>query len=146
MDRGMVSRLGNNSRSVEGRSNLGNNSRGMIGRGNLGYNGGMVDRGSLGNNNRGMVGRGSMVSRGSTVSRNSSRGVDSGNRLLTVVIGVDRLRGSMGLAGYRSMSSSMGLVNRNTDRGSISMLDHLVVGLVSSCNSKESKTNKSLKY
>ena len=94
---------------------------------------------------RGMVGegRGMVGSRG--ISRNSSRSMDSSYGLLTVVVSSDRLRSSMRLAGNRSMSSSMWLVNRNTDRGSISMLDHLMVGLVSSSYSKQGKANKSLK-
>jgi len=37
----------------------------------------------------------------------------------------------MGLADHTGMDSSMGLVDRVTDRGSIALLDGLVVGLVS---------------
>ena len=116
--------------SVVGRGGLGNN-RGVVGRGMQNW-GSMVDRG------RGMIGSRS-------ISRNSSRSMDSSNRLLTVMVGSDRLRSSMRLAGYRSMGSSMGFVNRNTDRGSISMLDHLVVGLVSCSCSKQGKANEGLK-
>merc|ERR1712055_235804 len=103
--------------------------------------GGMVDRG-------GMVGGGMVDNRGvirsRLVSRDSSRSMDSSSILLRVVVGIDRLRSSMRLAGYRSMSSSMGFVEGHTDRGSISMLDHLMVRLVSSSCSKQSNANESL--
>merc|ERR1719244_1875923 len=111
-----------------------NNRCGMIG-------GGMVDRG-------GMVGGGMVDNRGvirsRLVSRDSSRSMDCSSILLRVVVGIDRLRSSMRLAGYRSMSSSMGFVEGHTDRGSISMLDHLMVRLVSSSCSKQSNANESL--
>jgi len=111
-----------------------NNRGGMVG-------GGMVDRG-------GMVGGGMVDNRGvirsRLVSRDSSRSMDSSSILLRVVVGIDRLRSSMRLAGYRSMSSSMGFVEGHTDRGSISMLDHLMVRLVSSSCSKQSNANESL--
>merc|ERR1719309_1414728 len=112
----------------------------MVDRGGL-VGGGMVDRGS-------MVG-GSMVDnrgviRSRLVSRDSSRSMDSSSILLRVVVGIDRLRSSMRLAGYRSMSSSMSFVEGHTDGGSISMLDHLMVRLVSSSCSKQSNANESL--
>ena len=50
----------------------------------------------------------------------------------------------MGLTHNRSMYSSMGLVDRVADSRSISLLDTLVVGLVSSNYSQKSGTNKSL--
>jgi len=114
--------------------------RGMVDRGGM-VGGGMVDRG-------GMVGRGMVDNRGvirsRLISRDSSRSMDSSSILLRVVVGIDRLRSSMRLAGYRSMSSSMGFVEGHTDRGSISMLDHLMVRLVSSSCSKQSNANESL--
>merc|ERR1711962_1655245 len=79
-------------RGMDGRGRLGYNNRGVVGRGMHNW-GSMVDRG------RGMIGSRS-------ISRNSSRSMDSSNRLLTVMVGSDRLRSSMRLAGYRSMGSS----------------------------------------
>ena len=49
--------------------------------------------------------------------------------LLTVMVSSYSLGSSMGLAHYRSMGSSMFFVNRDADRGSIAMLNNLVVGL-----------------
>ena len=43
---------------------------------------------------------------------------------------VDILRGSMGLLGYHCSIGSMGLVNRVAHSWSVSVLDHLMVGLV----------------
>merc|ERR550519_1499424 len=67
-----------------------NNRGGMVG-------GGMVDR-------CGMVGGGMVDNRGvirsRLVSRDSSRSMDSSSILLRVVVGIDRLRSSMRLAGY----------------------------------------------
>merc|ERR1719244_2150332 len=107
----------------------------------------MVNRGMV-DNRGGMVGGGMVDNRGvirsRLVSRNSSRSMDSSSILLRVVVGIDRLRSSMRLAGYRSMSSSVGFVEGDTDRGSISMLDHLMVRLVSSSCSKQSNANESL--
>merc|ERR1719244_591068 len=115
--------------------------RGMVDNRGSVVGGGMVDRG-------GMVGGGMVDNRGvirsRLVSRDSSRSMDSSSILLRVVVGIDRLRSSMRLAGYRSMSSSMGFVEGHTDRGSISMLDHLMVRLVSSSCSKQSNANESL--
>merc|ERR1712055_1035526 len=100
-------------------------------------------------NNRGSMVGGGMVNRGGMirsrlVSRDSSRSMDSSSILLRVVVGIDRLRSSMRLAGYRSMSSSMGFVEGHADGGSISMLDHLMVRLVSSSCSKQSNANEFL--
>jgi len=120
--------------SMVGRSVV--NSRGsMVGGGMMDNRGGMVCGGMV--NNRGVIGS-------RLVSRDSSRSMDSSSILLRVVVGIDRLRSSMRLAGYRSMSSSMGFVEGHTDRGSISMLDHLMVRLVSSSCSKQSNANESL--
>merc|ERR1719244_49227 len=70
--------------------------RGMVDRGGM-VGGGMVDRG-------GMVGRGMVDNRGvirsRLISRDSSRSMDSSSILLRVVVGIDRLRSSMRLAGY----------------------------------------------
>merc|ERR1719244_2237931 len=88
VNRGMVDNRG----SMVG-GGMVNNRSSMVG-------GGMVDRGS-------MVG-GSMVDnrgviRSRLVSRDSSRSMDSSSILLRVVVGIDRLRSSMRLTGYRSM-------------------------------------------
>jgi len=143
VNRGMVDNRGsmvdNGGSMVDNRSSMVgwsmvNNRGGMVG-------GGMVNRGS-------MVGWGMVDNRGvirsRLISRDSSRSMDSSSILLRVVVGIDRLRSSMRLAGYRSMSSSMGFVEGHTDRGSISMLDHLMVRLVSSSCSKQSNANESL--
>merc|ERR1719219_1002317 len=92
--------------------------RGMVdNRGSMVDNGGsMVDNGGSMVDNRGsmvgwsVVNRGSMVGRGMVdnrgvirsrlVSRDSSRSMDSSSILLRVVVGIDRLRSSMRLAGY----------------------------------------------
>jgi len=143
VNRGMVDNRGsmvdNGGSMVDNRSSMVGwsmvNNRGSV------VGGGMVDRG-------GMVGGGMVDNRGvirsRLVSRDSSRSMDSSSILLRVVVGIDRLRSSMRLAGYRSMSSSMGFVEGHTDRGSISMLDHLMVRLVSSSCSKQSNANESL--
>jgi len=143
VNRGMVDNRGsmvdNGGSMVDNRSSMVgwsmvNNRGSMVG-------GAMVDRGSMVGwgmvDNRGMI-------RSRLISRDSSRGMDSSSILLRVVVGIDRLRSSMRLAGYRSMSSSMGFVEGHTDRGSISMLDHLMVRLVSSSCSKQSNANESL--
>merc|ERR1719187_1559751 len=119
----------------------------MVGGSVVNDRGSMVGGGVM-NNRGGMVGGGMVDNRGvirsRLVSRDSSRSMDSSSILLRVVVGIDRLRSSMRLAGYRSMSSSMGFVEGHTDRGSISMLDHLMVRLVSSSCSEQSNANESL--
>merc|ERR1712055_414764 len=85
----------------------------MVGRSMVNDRGSMVCGGMM-DNRSGMVGGGMVDNRGMIrsrlVSRDSSRSMDSSSILLRVVVGIDRLRSSMRLAGYRSMSSSMGFV------------------------------------
>ena len=94
----------------------------------------MISWGSMVNRCRGI----SCLDRKSSWSNSSSRG------LLIASIAMYRLRSSMGLTHNRSMYSSMGLVDRVADSRSISLLDALVVGLVSGNYSQKSSTNKSL--
>merc|ERR1712106_1263465 len=92
-------------------------------------------------------GMGSMVDWGRGVScfdRKSSWCNGSSSRLLITTIAMYRLRRSMGLAYNRGMYSSMGLVDRVADSRSISLLDALVVGLVSGNNGQKGSTDKSL--
>ena len=143
--RGLVSRLGYNCRGLVGRGRLSHNNRSTVGRlsvhwglvGRLGSNYGSFIRGSrsmVGRSwSRSMVSRGrgvvcggrsrSVVSRGRSVisggrgvvARNSSRSMNSSHLLFTVMVGVNSLRSSMGLAGHRSMGSSVGFVNSYAD-------------------------------
>jgi len=92
MDRGMVGRLSysmvNNRGVVDNRGSM--VSRGMVNdRGIVNNWGSVVDRG--------MVDRGVIRSR--SIARDSSGSMDSSSILLSVVVGIDRLRSSMGLAG-----------------------------------------------
>ena len=86
---------------------------------------------------RGVIGGGSIAG-------NGGGSVDSCNRLLMVSITMDRLGSSVGLAGYASVMSTVGLVDRYGDGGSITDLDALVVGLVSGGNSQKGEADKSL--
>ena len=86
MDRGMVGRLS---------YSMVNNRGSMVSRGMVDNRGMVNDRGSM--VDRGMVDRGVIRSRG--IARNSSGSMDSSSILLSVVVGIDRLRSSMGLAG-----------------------------------------------
>ena len=104
MDRGMVGRLSysmvNNRGSMVSRGVVDNRgsmvSRGMVESRGMVDNRGMVnDRGSV--VDRGMMDRGVIRSRG--IARDSSGSMDSSSILLSVVVGIDRLRSSMGLAG-----------------------------------------------
>ena len=66
--------------------------------------------------------------------------------LLSGIWVMDVLWGSMGLAGHNSSIRSMGLVDGVAHSWSISVLDDLVVGLVSGSNGQKSRdSNKSLK-
>ena len=86
MDRGMVGRLS---------YSMVNNRGSMVSRGMV-DNRGMVDSRGMVDNRGSVVGRG-MVDGG--IARNSSGSMDSSSILLSVVVGIDRLRSSMGLAG-----------------------------------------------
>jgi len=92
MDRGMVGRLS---------YSMVNNRGSMVGRGVMDNRGSMVSRGMVNNwgsmVSRGVVDRSVIWSRG--IARDSSRSMDSSSILLSVVVGIDRLRSSMGLAG-----------------------------------------------
>ena len=104
MDRGMVGRLSysmvNNRGSMVGRGVMDNRGS-MVSRGMVDNRGMVNDRGMVNNwgsvVDRGMVDRGVIRSRG--IARDSSRSMDSSSILLSVVVGIDRLRSSMGLAG-----------------------------------------------
>merc|ERR1719468_578034 len=70
---------------------------------------------SVGNDGSGVVGGGCVVNNrgmvgGGGIARNGGGSVDSGNRLLMVSIAMDRLGSSVGLAGYASVMSTVGLV------------------------------------
>jgi len=93
--------------------------------------------------NRGMVDNRGVIG-GGGIAGNGGGSVDSGNRLLMVSIAMDRLGSSVGLAGYASVMSTVGLVDRYGDGGSITDLDALVVGLVSGGNSQKGEADKSL--
>merc|ERR1712123_340906 len=127
----------------------GSNNRGVVSWGSM-HNWGMVSLGSLDNWSRGSMinwGRGSMVDWGRGIScfhGKSSWCNGSSSRLLVTTIAMYRLRSSMGLAYNRGMYSSMGLVDRVADSRSISLLDALVMGLVSRNNSKEDDADKGL--
>ena len=72
-------------------------------------------------------------------------GMDSSRVLLSSIGVVDVLWGSMGLAGNSGVVSSMGLVNSMAHSWGISVLDDLVVALVSSSSGQEGRdSNKSL--
>ena len=72
--------------------------------------------------------------------------MDSSAVLLSGIRVVDVLGSSMGLAGNNSSIRSVGLVDRVAHSWGISVLDDLVVGLVSSSGSQESRdSDKSLK-
>ena len=120
----------------------------------------MVDRGWLGHNHWGwlvdnnwsrVVGGGrlvhnwsSMVYRG--MDWHMGWGTDSCAVFLPSVWVMDVLWSSMGLAGNNCSIRTMGFVDRVADSWSIAMLDHLVVGLISSCSSQEGgDSNKGLK-
>jgi len=163
---GIVS-WGSNNRGMVSWGSMDN--RGMVSWGSM-HNRGMVSWGSMHNrsmiswssmNNWSMVswssmdnwgsmidwGRGGMIDWGRGISffdGKSSWCNGSSSRLLVATIAMYRLRSSMGLAYNRGMYSSMGLVDRVADSRSISLLDALVMGLVSSNNRKEGDTDKSL--
>ena len=123
--------------------------RGMVGRGSMDNGSGMDNGSSMDNGAGSMDNWGSMVSRGRAVrgggiSRNSCRGSHSSSILLSVAVSLDTLGSSMRLAGDGGNTSTMGLVNSTTHRGSIANLDHLVVGLVSRGCSKEGEAKESL--
>jgi len=98
MDRGMVGRLSysmvNNRGSMVSRGMVDNRGS-MVSRSVVDSRGVVNDRGSV--VDRGMMDRGMIRSRG--IARDSSRSMDSSSILLSVVVGIDRLRSSMGLAG-----------------------------------------------
>ena len=98
MDRGMVGRL---SYSMVNNRGVVDNRGSMVSRGMVDNRGMVNDRGMVNNwgsvVDRGMVDRGVIRSRG--IARDSSRSMDSSSILLSVVVGIDRLRSSMGLAG-----------------------------------------------
>jgi len=98
MDRGMVGRL---SYSMVNNRGVVDNRGSMVSRGVVDSRG-MVDNRGMVNDRGGVVGRG-MVDRGvirsRSIARDSSRSMDSSSILLSVVVGIDRLRSSMGLAG-----------------------------------------------
>ena len=71
--------------------------------------------------------------------------MDSGAELLSGVRVVHVLGGSVGLLGNHGGVGAMGLVDGVAHGGSVSVLDHLVVGLVSQGSGKEGgDSNKSL--
>merc|ERR1740128_71878 len=118
------------------RGGLVDGGRGVVDRGGLVDGGrGVVDRGGLVDGGRSVVDRGSLVDGGRDVSRGGlvdrgCRSMDSYSSLLISSVSVDALGSSMGLAADRSVSSSMRLVDSVADRGSVAVLDDLVVGLV----------------
>ena len=80
------------------------------------------------------VGRSWMVG---TMMRKSSRSVNSSNRLLISSISMHRLRSSMRLTSYRGYITSMWFMYRYTNSRSITMLDHLMVGLITQAGSSQ---------
>ena len=80
------------------------------------------------------VGRSWMVG---TMMRKSSRSVNSSNRLLISSISMHRLRSSMRLTSYRGYITSMWFMYRYTDSRSITMLDHLMMGLITQAGSSQ---------
>ena len=80
----------------------------------------------------------------SSVVGNSSRCVNSSSKLLSVVVSINSLGSSVGLANDGSDSAKVGLEDRGGDRGGVSNLDGLVVGLVSSRHSEQGSTDKGL--
>jgi len=98
MDRGMVGRLSYsmvNNRGVVDNRGMVDNRGSMVSRGMVDSRGMVNDMGSV--VGRGMVDRGMIRCRG--IARDSSGSMDSSSILLSVVVGIDRLRSSMGLAG-----------------------------------------------
>ena len=80
------------------------------------------------------VGRSWMVG---TMMRKSSRSVNSSNRLLISSISMHRLRSSMRLTSYRGYITSMWFMYRYTNSRSITMLDHLMVRLITQAGSSQ---------
>ena len=82
----------------------------------------------------------------SSVVGKSSGSVDGGGVLLSVMISINSLRSSMGLAHNGSNFSKVGLEHGGGDGRGISDLDCLVMGLVRGGNGQKSCTDKCLKY
>lgn len=110
--------------------------RGMVGfRGVVGFRGMVWFRGVV--RSRGMVGRRGMVRLGGVVGIRGvvggvGRSMNTYNRFLYAPIAVHRLGRGGRLAGYMSVVSIVGLVDRHVDCGSIPLFEGLVVGLVRS--------------
>ena len=129
---GSVHSVGNDGGGVVGGRGMVDN-RGVVGGGGdygVGNSGGVVG-------SRGVIG-------GGGIAGNGGGSVDSGHRLLMVSITMDRLGSSVGLAGNTGVSSSVGLVHRYGDGGSVTDLHDLVVGLVSSGHSQKGEADKGL--
>ena len=81
----------------------------------------------------------------SSVVGKSSGSVDSGGVLLSVMISINSLRSSMGLAHDGSNFTEVGLEDGGRDGRGVTDLDGLVVGLVSRSNGEQSSADKCLK-
>ncbi len=132
---GSVHSVGNDGGGVGG-GGMVHNRGGVVGGGVVGGDYGVGNSGSV-VGSRGVIGGGSIAG-------NGGGSVDSGHRLLMVSITMDRLGSSVGLAGNTGVSSSVGLVHRYGDGGSVTDLHDLVVGLVSSGHSQKGEADKGL--
>ena len=103
--------------------------------------GSSVDKGSS-------MDKGSSVDKGSwsisSVVGKSSGSVDSGGVLLSVMISINSLRSSVGLAHDGSNFTEVGLEHGGRDGRGVTDLDGLVVGLVSRSNGEQSSADKCL--